>query len=255
MSALTNMALVTGAAGGIGSAIARRFAAGGWRVAMTDVDPDALERVAAEVPGAVTRAADLRGRAACRDTVDWAAGVTGRLDLLVNAAGIWREGPTEETDEADFDLVIGVNLRATYFMASAAIGHLRATEGLIVNLSSDAGIQGNTGAALYCASKGGVSLLTKALALELAPDGIRVNAICPGDVETPMLAFQAARYGGGDPAAYFDRLLSGYPQGPGRARFIRADEVAALAWFLATDEARPITGANISIDFGYSAGK
>jgi NAD(P)-dependent dehydrogenase (short-subunit alcohol dehydrogenase family) len=247
--------LVTGAGGGIGSAVARRFAAGGWRVAMTDLDADALSRAASDVPGAVMRPADLRGRAPCRETVGWAAGALGRLDALVNAAGVWREGPTEETDEADFDLVLDVNLRANYFMASAAIPHLRATEGLIVNLSSDAGIQGNTGAALYCASKGGVSLFTKALALELAPDGIRVNAICPGDVETPMLAFQAARYGAGDPQGYFDRLLSGYPQGPGKARFIRADEVAALAWFLASDEARPITGANLSIDFGYSAGK
>jgi NAD(P)-dependent dehydrogenase (short-subunit alcohol dehydrogenase family) len=100
-----------------------------------------------------------------------------------------------------------------------------------------------------------VSLLTKALALELAPDGIRVNAICPGDVQSPMLAFQAERYGGGDPAAYYARLLAGYPQGAGRARFIEPDEVAGFIEYLARPEAAPITGALLSIDFGYSAGK
>jgi NAD(P)-dependent dehydrogenase (short-subunit alcohol dehydrogenase family) len=108
---------------------------------------------------------------------------------------------------------------------------------------------------MYCASKGAVTLFTKALALELAPQGIRVNAVCPGDVESPMLRFQAETYGGGDPAAYYARLLAGYPQGPDRARFIRTDEVAAFIEFLARPEAAPVTGAALSIDFGYSAGK
>ena len=109
--------------------------------------------------------------------------------------------------------------------------------------------------AAYCASKGAVSLFTKALALELAPQGIRVNAVCPGDVASPMLDFQANTYGQGDPKAYFERLLAGYPQGPGRARFISPDEVAGLIHYRAQPEAAPITGALLSIDFGYSAGK
>jgi NAD(P)-dependent dehydrogenase (short-subunit alcohol dehydrogenase family) len=155
----------------------------------------------------------------------------------------------------DFDIVFDVNVKALYFMSAAAIPYLRATAGLIVNLSSDAGLQGNTGAALYCASKGAVSLFTKALALELAPMGVRVNAICPGDVASPMLQFQAETYGGGDPAGYYARLLAGYPQGAGRARFVTPDEVAALIEYLAKPEAAPITGASLSIDFGYSAGK
>jgi NAD(P)-dependent dehydrogenase (short-subunit alcohol dehydrogenase family) len=173
--------------------------------------------------------------------------------VLVNAAGVWREGPTETTVEQDFDVVMDVNFKALYFVSSAAIPELRRRRGLIVNLSSDAGVQGNTGAALYCASKGAVSLFTKALALELAGD-VRVVAVCPGDVRTPMLAAQAERYGGGDPDAYYARLLAGYPQGE-RARFIEADEVAALIEYLAQPEAAPITGALLSIDFGYSAGK
>jgi NAD(P)-dependent dehydrogenase (short-subunit alcohol dehydrogenase family) len=255
MNASGKVVLVTGAGGGIGGAVARRFAAAGWRPVLTDVAQDALARVAGEAGGAPFRTADLRRRAACVEVVGWAIERMGRLDGLVNAAGVWREGPTADTREEDFDIVFDVNVKGLYFTTAAAIPHLKATEGFVVNLSSDAGLQGNTGAAAYCASKGAVALFTKALALELAPDGIRVNAVCPGDVASPMLDFQANAYGGGDPAGYFARLLSGYPQGPKRARFITPDEIAALIEYLSRPEAMPITGTTLSIDFGYSAGK
>ena len=166
---------------------------------------------------------------------------------------MWTEGPSSETTEDEWDRVMAVNLKGLYFLTSAAIPHLTTTQGCVVNLSSDAGIQGNAGAAVYCASKGGVSILTKALALELAPQGVRVNAVCPGDVDTPMLAGQAADFGGDDPQAYLDRLRAGYPQGAS-ARFVRPDEVAELIWFLCQPHAAAITGANLSIDFGLSAG-
>ena len=107
--------------------------------------------------------------------------------------------------------------------------------------------------AVYTASKGGVSLLTKSLALELAPFLVRVNAVCPADIMTPMLQYQADTYGGGDPEGYFKRLLASYAQGE-KARFITPEEVAELIFFLASPAAAPITGANISIDFGTSAG-
>jgi NAD(P)-dependent dehydrogenase (short-subunit alcohol dehydrogenase family) len=165
---------------------------------------------------------------------------------------VWHEGDTAATTEADFDRVIDVNLKGTYFVSAAAIAHLEATRGCIVNLSSDAGIQGNSGAAAYCASKGGVSVFTKALALELAPRGVRVNAVCPGDVDSPMLRGQARDYGGGE-QQYLDRLLAGYPQCR-NARFITPAEVAEFVWFLCQPEAAAITGANLSIDFGLSAG-
>jgi NAD(P)-dependent dehydrogenase (short-subunit alcohol dehydrogenase family) len=255
VSAAGQVVLVTGAAGGIGGAVARRFAAGGWRPVLTDLAGPALEAAAAAAGGAPARAADLRRRQDCLDVVAWAVARFGRLDGLVNAAGVWREGPTAETSEADFDAVFDVNVKGLYFMTAAAIPHLKASGGFVTNLSSDAGLQGNTGAAAYCASKGAVALFTKALALELAPDGVRVNAVCPGDVASPMLEYQARTYGGGDPAAYLARLLAGYPQGPGRVRFITPDEVAALIEYLARPEAAPITGATLSIDFGYAAGK
>jgi NAD(P)-dependent dehydrogenase (short-subunit alcohol dehydrogenase family) len=178
----------------------------------------------------------------------------GRLDALVNAAGVWREGPVESFTEEDFDLLIAVNLKAAFFMCAAAIPALRATRGAIVNISSDAGRHGNVGAAAYCASKGGLTNFTRALALDLAPDLVRANVVSPADTATPMLDFQATRYGGGDPASYKAALLAKYPQG-GRARFIEPAEVAELVYFLCQPAAAAITGADYSIDFGYTAGK
>ena len=246
------VALITGAAGGIGGATVARFP-GGWRLGGRRAAIDWSRGLAAEVLADEVLAvvADLRNVDECRravaETVQWA----GRLDAVVNAAGVWTEGPSAETTEAEWDRVIDINLKGLYFVCSAAIPHLTATRGCIINMSSDAGVQGNAGAAVYCASKGGVSNLTRALALELAPVGVRVNAVCPGDVDSPMLRGQAAA--SPEPAAYLDRLLRGYPQAAA-ARFIEPAEVAELIWFLAQPSAAAITGANISIDFGLSAG-
>jgi len=246
--------LITGAAGGMGRAIARRFADGGWQVAATDLDDHALSSLAAELPLVTRVPADLRFPEACRGVLGETLARAGRLDALVNAAGVWREGPVESCSEEDFDLLIDVNLKAAFFMCAAAIPALRATQGAIVNISSDAGRHGNSGAAAYCASKGGLTNFTRALALDLAPAGVRANTVSPGDTATPMLDFQAARYGGGDPAGYRAALLAKYPQGE-RARFIQPTEVAELVFFLCQPAAAAITGADYAIDFGYTAGK
>jgi NAD(P)-dependent dehydrogenase (short-subunit alcohol dehydrogenase family) len=147
-----------------------------------------------------------------------------------------------------------VNAKGTYFLCAAAIPALKRARGAIVNISSDAGRQGNLNAAAYCASKGAVTLFTKALALELAPHEVRANVVSPADVRTPMLQFQAERYGGSDPDAYYRTLLEKYPQGD-RARFIEPHEVAALVHYLCSPAAASITGADLAIDRGYSAGK
>lgn len=247
------LVLVSGAGGGIGRATVGRFAAAGWRVAALDLDQTAM--TALEDPAVILRlCCDVRSAAACRAAVEQVAAATGRIDALVNAAGVWREGPVEMCSEADFDAVVDVNLKGTFFLCAAAIPHLKASAGSIVNVSSDAGRQGNTGAAAYCASKGGVTIFTKGLALELAPHGVRANVVSPGDVDTPMLRFQAERYGGGDPEAYLAGLLAGYPQGTA-ARFLRPEEVAELIFFLCSPAASGITGADLAIDQGYSAGK
>jgi NAD(P)-dependent dehydrogenase (short-subunit alcohol dehydrogenase family) len=244
--------LVSGAGGGIGAATVRRFADAGWRIVAVDLDEAALARL--EVDGIVRLRGDIRMADACRGLVERAVATAGRLDALVNAAGVWREGPVQECSEADFDAVVDVNLKGTFFLCAAAIPYLKATRGGIVNISSDAGHQGNLGAAAYCASKGGVTMFTKALALELAPHGVRANVVSPGDVDTPMLRFQAERYGGGDPAGYLASLLAKYPQGE-EARFIRPQEIAELAFYLCSPAAAAITGADLAIDQGYSAGK
>ena len=246
--------LVTGAGGGMGREIARRFARDGWQVAATDLDDGLLASLAAEVPLAVRVPADLRVPEACQGVFAETMARTGRIDALVNAAGVWREGPVESFTEVDFDLLIDVNVKATFFMCAAAIPALRASRGAIVNISSDAGRQGNTGAAAYCASKGAVTQFTRALALDLAPDLVRANEVSPGDTATPMLDFQPERYGGGDPAGYKAALLAGYPQGA-NARFVRAEEVAELVFYLCQPAAAAITGADFAIDMGYSAGK
>ncbi len=247
--------LVTGAAGGMGREISRRFARDGWRVAATDLDDAALNALAADVPLLAQVPADLRIPDACYGVLAESLSRSGgRLDALVNAAGVWREGPVETFSEDDFDLLLDVNLKATFFMCAAVIPVLRRSRGSIVNISSDAGRQGNTGAAAYCASKGAVTMFTRALALDLAPDLVRANVVSPGDTATPMLDFQAERYGGGNPAAYKAALLAKYPQGD-RARFIGPEEVAELVFFLCQPQAAAITGADFPIDLGYSAGK
>jgi NAD(P)-dependent dehydrogenase (short-subunit alcohol dehydrogenase family) len=231
----------------MGRATVERFVAGGWRAVVVDVEP-AGAPVGTDVRPVL---ADVRSPDDCQRAVQEALDWGGRIDVLVNAAGVWLEGPVEHVAVDDWDRVIDVNLKGTFLMCRAAIPALRANAGSIVNLASDAGLQANRGAAVYCASKGGVVLFSKTLALDLATDGIRVNAVCPGDVMTPMLEGQAAATA--DPEGYLARLLAGYAQGR-QSRFIRPDEVAELIWFLAQPAATPITGAALSIDFGLSAG-
>ena len=246
---------ITGGGGGMGAAAAERFVHGGWRVAVADVDlgravavADGLGAAALALDCDVTRPEDCL--AAVRRTFEWA----GRLDHMIAAAGLWTEGPIDDVDEFEFDRVMAVNVKGVFFTCKASVAALRSTRGSMTLVASDAGIQANRGAAVYCASKGAVVLLAKTLALDLAPDGVRVNAICPGDVDTAMLRYQADAYGAGDPHGYLADLLSKYPQGAG-ARFIRPVEIAELMWFLAQRAAAPITGAALNVDFGLSAGQ
>ncbi|HUL05211.1 MAG TPA: SDR family NAD(P)-dependent oxidoreductase [Candidatus Acidoferrum sp.] len=246
---------IAGGSGGMGRAIAARFVAAGAKVYLADINRGSLDEAVRQlgadsvsaVETDVTRVAD------CAGAIDAAVGATGRLDLLVNAAGIWTEGPSDAATETEWDRVLDVNLKGTFFMCRYAIPHLEKTGGTIINISSDAGVIGSKGAAIYCASKGGVNLLTKSLGRELAARGIRVNAICPCDVDTPMIEYQANTFGHGDPEAYKRALLKIYPQGA-RARFATPAEIAAFVYFVASPEAAPITGACLSIDFGTTAG-
>lgn len=245
--------LITGAASGMGLAFARRFATAGATLALADIDAGRAAAAAAALgPRALALAADVAKPADCAGMISGAVSHFGRLDLLINSAGVWVEGPAEEMTEAAWDHCLDINLKGTFFACRHAIPALRKTGGTIINIASDAGLMGSAGASVYCASKGGVVQLTRALALELAPHGVRCNAICPCDVETPMLAGQAAVYGRGDPEGYFEKLRGIYPQGE-RTRFVRPEEVAEFVFAVAGLE--PITGACLSIDFGTTAGR
>lgn len=249
--------MIAGGAGGMGIATALRFAADGDRVVVGDLEgprlAEAKDRIAAAGGEVLGVAFDICSVAACREAVEAAAEWGGGIDVLVNAAGVWLEGPSTQVSEQDWDRVLDINLKGAFFLIAAATPHLIASRGAIVNIASDAGIVGNNGAAVYCASKGGLVLLSKALALELAPHGVRVNAVCPADVATPMIDYQAMTYGGGDPEGYRRKLLAHYPQGDS-ARFIKAEEVASLIHFLCQPGAAPITGTALPIDFGITAG-
>jgi NAD(P)-dependent dehydrogenase (short-subunit alcohol dehydrogenase family) len=249
--------VVTGGGGGMGRAIAARFLGTGDAVVLADRSRDALDGAVAELSrdGTTLDASeiDVSVVAECERMVAEVVERHGRLDVLVNAAGVWVEGPTAEMTEEQWDRTVDVNLKGTFFACRYAIPHLERAGGCIVNISSDYGLVGGPGTAIYNASKGGVCLLTRSLALELAPKGVRCTAVCPSDVDSPMLAAQARDYGGGDEHGYLDSLLAHYPQKE-RSRFIRPDEVAALVAYLASEEAAPMTGACIPIDFGVTAG-
>ncbi len=241
------MVLITGGAGGMGRAIAARFLEAGAKVAASDLAPKNLDAGVFGITADVTRVAD------CERMVRETVAKFGRLDVLVAGAGIWTEGPADEATEAEYDKVMDVNLKGLFFTNRYAIPELEKTQGIIVNIASDAGLVGNAGASIYCASKGGVVLLTKALAVELAPRGIRAVAICPADVQTPMLDYQASAFGGGDAAGYLANLRAKYPQKE-KARFITAEEVAELVYMSASPRLGALTGAALAFDFGLSAG-
>lgn len=244
--------LISGAGGGVGSATARLLSQLGARLALTDANATTLQATALPLD-ALALVGDIRSAAACEEIIARTVSAFGRLDGLVNAAGIWVEGDSATATESDWTTCIDVNLKGSFFLCSRAIPALTASRGAIVNISSDAGVTGNAGAAIYCASKGGVTTMTRALARELAPKGVRVNALCPSDIASPMLQGQADRYGKDDPAAYFASLLAHYPQGSS-ARFLTPDEVAQNVAFLLSPAAAGITGAAMMLDFGLTAG-
>lgn len=239
------IAIVTGAARGIGFAIAQRFAAEGAAVVMSDV-LDTEGAAAAKAIGADYMHCDVSKAADVAELVAAVAAKHGAIDILVNNAGIAVGGDFLEVTEADFDRVIGINLKGSFLMLQAAARHMvkqtgaGRKPGAIVNMSSVNDTLAIPGIVTYCISKGGVSQLTRATALALAPHGIRVNAIGPGTIETDMAKGVLA-----DKAA-LDRAMSRTPLG----RVGSPAEVASIAAFLASDDASYVTGETIYVDGG-----
>ncbi len=246
-------ALVTGGGSGIGLATALAFLREGARVAIADLSPEHGEeaRSAARaeghdvlfVKGDVSREADAKA------SVDAAVSAFGRLDVVFNGAGILIEVPVHEMAAEDWDRVLAVNLRGVFLVSKHAVRYMiDHGGGAIVNAGSVNSLVGDADSAAYCASKGGVALLTKSMALAYARHGIRVNAVAPGWVETRMFS-QEAETRGVSVAAYRASAGRQHPIG----RIGRPEEIAALVLFLASDEASYITGDVVVADGGYTA--
>jgi 3-oxoacyl-[acyl-carrier protein] reductase len=241
------IAIVTGAASGFGEGIARHYVAEGARVAVADIDTEGARRVAASLGDrAIAVTCDVTQRAAIDALVEatrqaWG----GRIDIVVNNAG-WthRNGPLLDVDEATFDKVYAVNVKSIFHMVHAVVPLMRAQKsGVILNVGSTAGLRPRPGLTWYNSSKGAVNLLSKSLAVELAGDGIRVNALCPVMGATGLLE---QFMGMPDTPQNRQKFLATIPMG----RLSTPDDIARAAVFLASDDAAFITGVEFPIDGG-----
>jgi NAD(P)-dependent dehydrogenase (short-subunit alcohol dehydrogenase family) len=249
------VALVTGAAMGLGAAIATAFAAEGAAIAVLDVDEQALQATVAAIAAAGGRAVPVVGDVSRADVAERAvrdavAGFGG-LDVLVNNAGVVRYGDLPRFAEEDWDYVLDINLKGMYQTSRFAIPELRKRGGgAIVNLASVQAYWSHQGAVAYSASKGGVVAFTRALALDHAHERIRVNAVAPGTVLTPMVLDAARRSNPENPDAALAEFARTHPIG----RLIQPEEVANVVLFLAGDKASVVTGITVPVDGGLLAG-
>jgi NAD(P)-dependent dehydrogenase (short-subunit alcohol dehydrogenase family) len=247
------VATITGAASGIGRATALLFASEGAAVVITDVNESGGRAVVAEIvnsggratfePGDVTRAAD------CKRVIERAIRDFGGIHVLFNNAGIIRRASVVELSEADWDRVMAVNVKAIFLMSREVIPLMEKNAGgSIINMASGWGLAGGPRAAVYCASKGAVVLLTKAMAIDHGPQKIRVNCICPGDTDTAMLRNEAEQLG--EPSTRFLAEATKRPLG----RVGKPEEIAQAALYLASDAASFVTGTALVVDGGGLAG-
>ncbi len=241
------IALITGAASGIGRATALRLAQEGATLLCADRDQDGCAATVAEIGDAAsTQMLDVTDPASCDEAVAQTVQRYGRIDLLANVAGIGGFGHAADIDDAQWQRMIGVNLTGVFQMVRAALPHLAKVRGNIVNIASAAGLIGTPYAVAYAASKSGVVGLTKSIAVEYATRGVRVNAICPGAVNTPLIAGGFDDIGDVEPRL-FERLT------PLLGDMAEPEDVAAAVAFLGSDDARFVTGAILSVDGGQTA--
>lgn len=238
-------ALITGASSGIGRATALRFAAEGAAVGLVGRDRAALESTAEQVAGtARVIVADLTNSGRCDGVIDEALQLDGRLDVLVNAAGIIGSGDLGSTTRQQWESMLRINLDAVFWLMQAALPHLKESRGNVVNVSSVTGLRAFPGVLAYCVSKAAVDQLTRCTALELAEAGVRVNAVNPGVVVSNL-----HRRGGMQESAYEDFLehsRSTHPLG----RVGEPEDIANAVAYLASDEAGWVTGVTLSLDGG-----
>jgi NAD(P)-dependent dehydrogenase (short-subunit alcohol dehydrogenase family) len=246
------VALITGGTSGIGEAVACLFAGEGAKVAIAGRSESRGHAVAARILESGGKAifvrTDVRKASDCKRAVDESLRCFGRLDILFNNAGVFYPQTALECSEEEWDLQIDINLKGTFLMSKFALEPMIAQgKGVIINNSSGWGLVGGDKAVAYCASKGGVVLLTKAMAVDHGRQGIRVNCICPGDVDTPMLP-EDARLRGLDWKTY----LAGCENRP-MGRIGTPEEIAKAVLFLASDDSSFMTGAALVVDGGGTA--
>jgi NAD(P)-dependent dehydrogenase (short-subunit alcohol dehydrogenase family) len=241
------VAIVTGSAAGIGRATAELFVREGARVVVADRDGAGAEEVARALgAAALASATDVCRADEVQAMVDRALAAFGQLDILVNNAGFGLQGTVETTAEADWDALMAVNLKGVYLCSRFAIPHLRRRRGVIVNTASNTATVGIKDRAAYVASKGGVAALTRAMALDHAADGIRVNCVAPGVIASTY--FDAMLQNAPDPAAFKRALEARAPMD----RMGEPAEIAHCILFLASDESSFATGAMFTVDGGMS---
>jgi len=242
-------AIVTGAGAGIGRAIAIRLAAEGATVMVADVDFEAAQRVAGELgPPAFAHEVDVSNEPSTAAMMERARDDMDGLDVLVNNAGVGIAATTPDTSEADWRRVIDVCLTGTFFAMKHAIPLMRTNRGgAIINMASIAALVGIADRAAYCAAKGGILALTRAAAIDHVGEGIRVNCIAPGTVDTPWVDRITSGYP--DPAAARKAMEERQPHG----RLVSPGEIAAMAAYLASDEAASVIGAAMVVDGGMTA--
>jgi NAD(P)-dependent dehydrogenase (short-subunit alcohol dehydrogenase family) len=254
-------ALITGAASGLGAAAARRFSAEGARVAGFDLhEPEWWGEIAAAAPGASFAVVDVTDEQQVEKAVDAVAAGHGSIDVLVNCAGVAGGGPVHWVALSDWERVLKVNLTGTFLMCKHVLRHMveqagdapraarGAEAGSIVNVASVEGLEGTEGGSAYNASKGGVVILTKNLAIDYGRLGIRVNSVCPGFIEGTAMFGQVM--GSETMAPYLDEYRRAHKLG----RFGRPEELAAAMLFLASDDASFVTGHALVVDGGFTAG-
>ena len=243
------VALITGAASGMGRAVSIRLAAEGAEVFAVDVNDDGLAETASVIVGSEgrieTQHCDLSSVADCRAAAAGCVDTLGRIDVLGNIAGLsWQDRVADVTEEG-WDRMFDVNVKGMFFLTQAALPHLLESGGNIVNIASNAGLMGMAYTAPYCATKGAVALMTKALAMELAKTPVRVNAIAPGGVDTPMVR-NYKQVADGD-WHLVRRTIAFKPMS-------QPEHIAALFAFVASDDCPGIHGAVLSADGGLTAG-
>ena len=246
---MKKVVIITGGSSGIGLATAQFLLQANYQVAI--VGRDVVKgNLAAKSLGVDCQffQADISKAYDCEQVVQAVVTTWGRVDALVNSAGVYLEKLLAEMTEDDYQELMDTNVKGTYFMCKYVEPELRKTSaGAIVNVSSDAGQNGNLLCSAYCASKGAVNTLTKALALELSPYNIRVNAVCPGDIDTPLTRTQLNSYP--NPEECLKEMQSLYPGN----RIGKAEEVAAVIGFLLSDAASFVVGALWAVDGGITA--